>query len=821
MVRLEKIVMHGFKSFKRPTSMVFPSNFAVVTGPNGCGKSNLGDSIAFVLARSSSKHLRAKKASDLIFHGSKNKPPSEYAKVNLAFSNKSKALPLSEENVIVTRRLNTEGVSSYRINGKITTRQQILDIFTQARLNPGGHNIIRQGDVSKIIDMNPLERRGIIDEISGITEYDDKRNQALKQLEKVEEKVREAEIILEQKEEIIEKLKRDRDSALEYQRFQNELELVKSTIIWKEFTSADKNIGTIDERIEEGESGVKDLGEEIKRIDMEIGEREKEMENLMKEVMRKDQVEITRKVSKLESSMENKENLILSNEREIRRLNEMVKSLSALGRGISPDLKPVLEMKGVHGFVKDLIIVPDQYRVAAEVAAGSHMNDIVVDDLNTAILCVKYLKEKKIGRSRFLPLDKIRSPPKQALPQGTLGWLSELVHHEREHIPVVEYVLGRTACVNDIGKAKKIAEENRIRMVTLDGDVFETSGAVFGGYYIKQAKPEVSKYNKEKEKLEEENHVLKLEIGELEERLKEMRKGVKDFETFDFEKKRKNVKGEIDTLGEKRRGFYEKMTNLQEEVNRFRINKAKYEANFDNLRIQWEEHRKKWDSLENKEFYQKKGVQMLKEREKEILEGITSLGPVNMKAIEEFEILYEEFEEFRERVEKISNEKDSIVKSITEIENKKREIFTLTMEEMSKLFKEIYSELTQGEADLGLETPEDINSGLLISAQPPGKKLLYIDAMSGGEKVLTALAFLFTIQRYKPSPFYVLDEIDAALDKPNTMRVVDLIKKQSKDVQFIIISHNNEMVKAAEIVYGISMEEGESKVIGVKLPQEN
>ncbi|MCK4335849.1 MAG: hypothetical protein KAW40_03955, partial [Candidatus Aenigmarchaeota archaeon] len=346
-------------------------------------------SIAFVLARSSSKHLRAKKASDLIFHGSKNKPPSEYAKVNLAFSNKSKALPLSEENVIVTRRLNTEGVSSYRINGKITTRQQILDIFTQARLNPGGHNIIRQGDVSKIIDMNPLERRGIIDEISGITEYDDKRNQALKQLEKVEEKVREAEIILEQKEEIIEKLKRDRDSALEYQRFQNELELVKSTIIWKEFTSADKNIGTIDERIEEGESGVKDLEEEIKRIDMEIGEREKEMENLMKEVMRKDQVEITRKVSKLESSMENKENLILSNEREIRRLNEMVKSLSALGRGISPDLKPVLEMKGVHGFVKDLIIVPDQYRVAAEVAAGSHMNDIVVDDLNTAILCVK------------------------------------------------------------------------------------------------------------------------------------------------------------------------------------------------------------------------------------------------------------------------------------------------------------------------------------------------------------------------------------------------------------------------------------------------
>ena len=229
----------------------------------------------------------------------------------------------------------------------------------------------------------------------------------------------------------------------------------------------------------------------------------------------------------------------------------------------------------------------------------------------------------------------------------------------------------------------------------------------------------------------------------------------------------------------------------------------------------------KYEKFKEREFYQKKSVQSLKEREREILAKITELGPVNMKAIEEFEILYEEFEEFRERVEKIAKEKDSIVRSIAEIENKKREVFMKTLNEMGKLFREIYHELTGGEAELGLEDPEDINSGLLISAQPPGKKLLYIDAMSGGEKTLTALAFLFTIQRYKPSPFYVLDEIDAALDKPNTRKVVEMIKKQSKDVQFIIISHNNEMVKAADIVYGISMEDGESKVIGIKLPENN
>ncbi|NIP40612.1 MAG: AAA family ATPase [Candidatus Aenigmarchaeota archaeon] len=818
MVRLEKVVLQGFKSFKRPTSMAFPSNFAVVTGPNGCGKSNVGDSISFVLGKTSPKHLRAKKAQDLIFHGSKNKKPSDYAKVNLMFSNGSKVLPFDEKEISVSRRLNKAGISSYKLNGKISTRQRILDIFIQARMNPGGHNMIRQGDVTKVIEMNPVERREVIDEISGIKEYDEKRNHALKQLEKVEEKVREAEIILEQKEEIIEKMRKDRDSALEYRNLTNELELVKSTIVWKEFTSSEKNIGSLEKNIEEKEGGLEKLEKEIKGIDREMEEKDREMESLMKEVMKKDQVEITKKISKIESSLDSKENLIRSNEREIERLTEMVKNLSTM-KGTPDHLKPVLELKGVHGFVKDLIIVPDKYRVSAEVAGGTHMNDIVVDTLGTAIHCVKYLKEEKIGRARFLPLDKIRSSPKPSLPQGTLGWLSELIHHDREYIPVVEYVFGRTACVNDIDKAKKIAEKNRIRMVTIDGDIFETSGAVFGGHYIRQAKPETKKYLKEKEKLDEENHILRMEIEELKEKLKEMRKGVKETGTFDFERKRAKIKEEIEALRDKRSGTYDKRMNLQEELNRFKINKARYEANFDNLRIQWEEHKKTWKSLENKEIYQKKSVSSLKDREKEILESISSIGPVNLKAIEEFEILYEEFEEFRERVEKISEEKESVIKSITEIENRKREVFMQTLEDMGKLFKKIYSDLTKGEAELGLDDPMDINSGLLISAQPPNKKLLYIDAMSGGEKVLTALAFLFTIQRYKPSPFYLLDEIDAALDRPNTRRVVDMIKSQSKDVQFIIISHNNEMVKAADIVYGISMEDGESKVMGLKLPE--
>ena len=826
MVRLEKVVLQGFKSFKRPTTIVFPSNFVVVTGPNGCGKSNVGDSIAFVLGRASSRHLRAKKAQDLIFHGSRSKTAADSAKINLFFSNEKKMLPIDENSVIVTRTLNKEGVSSYRMNGRITTRQQILDTFTQARLNPGGHNIIKQGDVSKVIDMNPLERREIIDEIAGITEYDEKREKALKELEKVEEKVKEAEIILEQKEQIVTKLQNDRDSAVEYRNLQTELDLVKATITFKEFSSAEKNIGGIGGEIKDREAELTQIDAGLSKIDKDMEAKDRELDNLMKEVMRKDQIEITKKISKLEAAAESKENLISSNEREIERLNQMIRNLGMLGRGGAENLKPVLQLKGVRGFFRDLVVIPEQYRIATDIAAGSHMNDIVVEDLNTAIYCIRYLKDNKIGRARFLPLDKIRSSSKGQLPEGTLGWLSDIVHHEREFTPVVEYVLGATACVNDIDKAKRIADKNRVRMVTLEGDLFETSGAVFGGYYLKKAPSadaETARFAKDIKKLEEENRILKMEIEEVEKQLAGFNKSIKDTKSFDFEARMGKIKDELAKLGETRRQNFDRKANLQEELNRLKINRARYEANFDNLQQQWEENKKKWESLPSvdREVYQKKGMQGLKDAEREALAKIAALGPVNMKAIEEFEVLHEEFEEFRERVTQIAKEKDSIVKSITEIEGRKREVFTVTMSEMSRLFKEIYRELTSGEADLGLEVETDINSGLLISAQPPGKKLLYIDSMSGGEKALTALAFLFTIQKYKPSPFYVLDEVDAPLDKPNTMRVIDMVKKQSKNVQFIIISHNNDMVKAADIVYGISMEDGESKVLGIKLPGQN
>jgi chromosome segregation ATPase len=503
--------------------------------------------------------------------------------------------------------------------------------------------------------------------------------------------------------------------------------------------------------------------------------------------------------------IERKNDLIESNTREIKRIDEL------LTRSRKPEFKSIMQMPGVKGFLSDLVIIPSQYTIAAEICAGSHMNDIVVDSFDTAIKCIKYLKENKIGTARFLPMNKINTMPKQALPNGCVGWMSELVHHDILYTGIVDFVFGRTACVSDVDKAKEIFNKQRIRIVTLDGELIEPSGVISGGYHMK-FRPEFKRYVEEKKKLDEEIKLAGLEIEEYGKELAELRKKVVKTQGTGTENSMNQLRGEIEKLSDKRRELYDSKLDIQQEMNKLRIDKARSEANFENAKIQWEEYEKKFNkSLEEK------GIQTLKKEEREILEKITLLGPVNMKAIDDFNSIKDEFDEFSQRVKKISDEKDMIEKSIKKIDEKKKEVLMKTMGEVSEQFRQVYRELTQGDAELNLEN-DDVNAGLLISASPHGKKLIFIDSMSTGEKVLTALAFLFAIQRYKPSPFYILDEVDAALDKVNTHRVIEMIRKHSAATQFIIISHNSEMVKSGDQVYGISMEEGESKIIGIKLP---
>ncbi len=184
MIHISRVSLRNFKSFRR-ISIPIPLGFTAVVGPNGTGKSNIVDGICFVLGRSSSKSLRAERFSDLIFNGGKKGKPATKAMVTLYIDNAARDIPINSKEIKISRTIDLSGNSVYRLNGRRTTRMQILDVLSAANVRPDGHNIVLQGDVTRVIDMAPVERRGVIDEIAGIAEYDDKKRKANRELEKV------------------------------------------------------------------------------------------------------------------------------------------------------------------------------------------------------------------------------------------------------------------------------------------------------------------------------------------------------------------------------------------------------------------------------------------------------------------------------------------------------------------------------------------------------------------------------------------------------------------------------------------------------------
>jgi chromosome segregation protein len=139
-----------------------------------------------------------------------------------------------------------------------------------------------------------------------------------------------------------------------------------------------------------------------------------------------------------------------------------------------------------------------------------------------------------------------------------------------------------------------------------------------------------------------------------------------------------------------------------------------------------------------------------------------------------------------------------------------------TFEVVKANFERIFNKLSDGQGTLMLDNPTNISdSGLLIRASPGGKKIMSLDAMSGGEKVLTSSAFLLAVQQYKPSDFYIIDELDAALDKINSIKLTEMLKES--DTQFIMVTHNDAVLKQVNSVIGVSMTNGVSQVVGVKL----
>ena len=1153
---INRLVMQGFKSFAKRTELPFSNQFNIVIGPNGSGKSNILDGLCFVLGRLSSKDLRTEKMAHLIYNGGKARQPSAKGEVSIFFDNSGKILPYEDKTVKLSRIIKPSGQSVYKINDKTRTRQEILDMMALGKINPNGYNIVLQGDITRLVEMTSEERRQVIEEIAGIRIYEEKKKKTQAELERVETRIRETEIVLAEKKTHLRELRKDRDHAFKYKEMSDkiirykathlhlqkksknakkegldreiaghrqEIEKIKSAIekLKASAESKKKEIAEIDHEVEQkGAAEQKEMhrsaeqtrvdiataknrmsaissevakacerreklasdlnetdlkladlaskseeleknrtsltqekdrleneirkirgsGEDVSKLEMEITSLDKDAEKLQTEIentsekkqeilRNRDKAEMN--LSSIEASMKKIAEIQKTRKSELEKLEETRKefkhktlqlnkflsensstsaSIGDIRRRIhneneelaktktrllasreralgSNAVRSVLEqdsIKGIHGTVSQLGKVPSKYSTALETAAGKRINSIVVENDAVAARCISYLKQKKLGRATFLPLNKLRKPAaRQKMPEenGSHGLAVDLVSFDSKYADVFSYVFGNTLVVDSINSARKIGI-GKHRMVTLDGDLTDVSGAMYGGFRQKSAaafnegetdktakdiesriarlESDISVLEKKKSEEEESITALREERAGLEGDIIRMEKGL-HLESSDQDTSKKSkaeINSEMKKLDRELQSMQEKISGLQAKIGTVKTRKmkireqisglanpsvvaqltameqtvaekneqiqsaqtetssaktessilkqekernlqimkqlSKEEKNFKAEQSELAKKTKSWNrqlselqakaskfEARHKSLFTKKNKlseslqsddeNIIRKEERintievkinnitvkaseiagqlaglseeasqysdaKLVQGISEeqlkadiyrfersknqMGNINMKALEVYDDAEKQYKELLKKKDTLSSEKNDVILIMNEIESNKKDLFMGTFNTLNEHFKEAFAQLsTKGsEAYLMIENPESpFEAGVRIRVKLAGDKFMDIRSLSGGEKTMTALAFIFSIQEHEPASFYIFDEVDAALDKKNSERFAQLVKKYSGKAQYIVISHNDNVITAANVLYGVSMDEhGMSNVVSMK-----
>ena len=1144
-MHITELEIDNFKSFSKKTKIPFLEGFTVISGPNGSGKSNIIDSVLFVLALSSSRNLRAEKLTDLINLNSGRNT----AEVALEFSDGTK----------IRRRIKRTGNGYYSynyLNERLCKQSDIVDHLARHGIKPHGYNVVMQGDVTRIMEMSDFERRKIIDEIAGVSEFDVKKQQSLSELDIVRERIEREELLLIELTRRANELKREREHALEYQKWQKDLayfqncraaahlherekeltSLLRSTeehgiqlariaadrsLEENELSYLKADLADIDDLInkksgsdylkliaelEEAKGGIKLAEQTIVRlrkdkeanleainrvymdtkraearvaectdqirtlsidrtnIAMDVAGAKAQLEKFETEIrqhgedtegarerlfallkdleekkgqrseilhqqdmlieksrMRTTELErLTLLLSQLDEEYTAKQSQLSDSERsvsdlisekkeldralaelegamfaqrsslerlrtEIREYEQDVFRLEAAqqARGESGGraLEAVMAMEHVHGTIADLGKAPAEYATALNIAAGNKLQFVVCDDDQVAADAIRYLKEERLGRVTFLPLNKLKPPALPPLKEpGIIDYAVNLIEYDPKFDRAFAVALGATVVVDTLERARRLI--GKYRMVTLEGELLDRSGAMTGGATkkpggrgfgaavddeiirirahlgeiqaeaatleagIKRITAEVDARRATRNEIDQKiarfgmfteefsrrfeaitvekqtidvavarqqeetrngaSELTALEasldkttatINEIGARIDEIKNRLDDTNipvlTEQIEKKRKeieeserrlrNKEGDINDAQRERQHFNARLLELAEERKRQDERNRQIDTEIAGSNEQIAAHKSQIAVLEErqKEFsgvldelrtkraeasqhIQDSELKIMKfDAERERITVLTSaieerartlrgevetlrqqvgdmdttlslseiegkiaeadgalrkIGAVNMLAIEEYEKVERQVGERTERKDTLSRERATLIERIEKFEQMKYEAFTTAFRAIDANFREIFARLTSGSGHLILENEEDpFAGGMTFAVQPRDKKVHLLSSLSGGEKSLTTLAFIFSIQRYIPAPFYAFDEVDMSLDGSNVERIASMITELSPQSQFVIVSLRKPMIEAAERIMGVTLRPDKSTLVtGVK-----
>ena len=372
-------------------------------------------------------------------------------------------------------------------------------------------------------------------------------------------------------------------------------------------------------------------------------------------------------------------------------------------------------------------------------------------------------------------------------------------------------------------KEKTEGVENEIKrlqtkLMTAESDKNELNRQiVFHDNLIETKSEEITNIEHNNVKLEEDKKRYQNDITELNKKMEALHEQIAQIEEKlgKLLKERDEINANLIDLEKQKHIKAADIDRIAEQIESFKARRRELEPQLETARQDLENSGEDISKLEPIEI----SIEEITSKIQRLEKKMTELGDVNMRALAAYDEVLTRQTELKEQIETLSKERKEIMERMNGYEQLKKETFMKTYNHINENFKEVFHQLSEGEGELKLECPDDpLSGGMTIEAQPRDKKLQRLESMSGGEKSLTALAFVFAIQRYMPSPFYAFDEVDASLDTMNVERIAQMVQNQSKDTQFIVVSHRRPMIESANRTLGVTQKEkGITKVTGIKL----
>ena len=790
-MEFKKIQLNGFKSFADKTNFLIEEGLTGIVGPNGCGKSNIVESLRWVMGETSAKSMRGSGMEDVIFSGTSNKPSKNIAEVSVTVENKNNEGPIQfreQSEVNVRRKIEKDKGSKFYMNDKEVRARDAQMFF--ADLSTGAHSpsMISQGRIGALVTAKPTDRRAILEEAAGISGLHVRRHEAELRLNAAENNLKRADELRRQQEKQLANLQKQAEEATKYKNISDDIKKIEAGLYYLKLIEIDKEIRVENEINTEAEGEVSGFNNKIFEIESLIKSetdkvtplREKNIENLS-----------TIQRLNLELQGLDEENTRIQDQ-----IKDIKSSIQTLEDDISREKGIVIDANSNEKRLKeeknDLIEVDSKYY---ETEKKSN------EDLN------------KSKNQLNLEIDKIKELINSQKNNQAIDVLENFKNVIEEY--------ANSYSKNENIKKESIKRNERINIIDNEIESWKN--------LLSSSEKMVSELTERKKKLN-----LQLEKLDNQPKLQAEKKGQISEGLRISEKEKNDNDLIINETDEKIETLRSELNNIQEQSIQIRERKASSSATIEGLkkrkmdlvdRINSELNLNEDNILENSNLFGKEEIpdavnqEDLLDKKKQERE---KLGSVNLKADEEtnkYETEIKKMEQDRaDLVTAIIKLKDSI----NELNQKGRERLIDAFEKVNRKFNEVYTKLFNGgNAKLELVDSDDpLEAGLEMLVSPPGKRLQSITLLSGGEQALTALSLIFAVFLTNPSPICVLDEVDAPLDDANVTRFCNLLDELTKitNTKFIIVTHHALTMSKMNRLYGVTMpEKGISQLVAVDL----